>query len=247
MPKDRFSALDISTHSLHCKLEEYHEEISGVRDGIIALTEAVAQLNRDRSTHNNLNENNDGRSVNRNHGGFNGNNNEGNNGVNHDGIQPRFSWLDFPRFNGDDPMGGIYKADQFFRYQGTIAQEKVLLASFHLQDDALQWYKWYARSQPNVSWEEFIQALCVRFGPSDYEDFDEALSRLHQTNKVCEYQGQFERLAVRVQDWPEKALVGCYIEGLKEDIRAEVKLFRPTTLLHATGLARLQEDRLYRL
>uniref|UniRef100_A0A2N9H8H7 RNA-directed DNA polymerase n=1 Tax=Fagus sylvatica TaxID=28930 RepID=A0A2N9H8H7_FAGSY len=246
-PEDRFSALEVSTHSLHRKLEEYHEEISGVRDGMAALTEAVAQLNRDRSTRNNLNDNNDGGSVNHGHGAVNGNHNEGNNRVNHGGVQTRFSRLDFPRFNGDDPTGWIYKADQFFRYQGTIAQEKVLLASFHLQDDALQWYQWYARSQPNVRWEEFTQALCVRFGPSDYEDFDEALSRLRQTGTVREYQGQFERLAARVQDWPEKALLGCYIGGLKEDIRAEVKLFRPTTLLHATGLARLQEDRLYRL
>ena len=38
-----------------------------------------------------------------------------------------------------------------------------------------------------------------------------------------------------------------YVSGLKEEIRSEVKLFRPTTLLHATSLAQLQEDKLQRM
>ena len=98
-----------------------------------------------------------------------------------------------------------------------------------------------------MQWEEFTQALCVRFGPSDYEDFDEALTKVRQIGTVREYQMLFERLAARVQDWPQRAMVGSYIGGLKEEIRSEVKLFGPTTLLHATSLARFQEDKLQRL
>lgn len=37
------------------------------------------------------------------------------------------------------------------------------------------------------------------------------------------------------------------IGGLKEEISSEVKIFRPTTLLHAASLARLQEDKLQKL
>ena len=47
-----------------------------------------------------------------------------------------------------------------------------------------------------------------------------------------------------MQKWLEKALIGSYIGGLKDEIRSEVKLFRPTTLVHATSLARLQEEKL---
>ena len=89
--------------------------------------------------------------------------------------------------------------------------------------------------------------MCVRFGPFDYEDFDEALAKLCQMGTVREYQAQFERIASRVQEWPEKALIGSYIGGLKDEIRSEVKLFRPTTLVHATSLARLQEEKLQRI
>ena len=63
---------------------------------------------------------------------------------------------------------------------------------------------------------------------------------------VREYQAQFERIASRVQEWPVKALMGSYIGGLKEEIQSEVKLFHRTTLVHATSLARLQEDKLQR-
>ena len=61
---------------------------------------------------------------------------------------------------------------------------------------------------------------------------------------VREFQAQFERIASRVQEWPEKALMGSYIGGWKDKIRSEVKVFHPTTLVHATSLAQLQEDKL---
>lgn len=70
--------------------------------------------------------------------------------------------------------------------------------------------------------------------------------KLHQMGSVREYQTQFEWLASRVQEWPERALVGSYIGGLKDEIQSEVKLFHPTTLVHATSLARLQEDMMQR-
>ena len=50
-----------------------------------------------------------------------------------------------------------------------------------------------------------------------------------------------------MQEWPEKALIGSYVGGLKDEIRSEVKLFCRTTLVHATSLARLQEEKLQRI
>lgn len=49
-----------------------------------------------------------------------------------------------------------------------------------------------------------------------------------------------------VEKWPEHALVESYIGGLKDEIRSEVKLFHPTIIVHATSLARLQEDNMQR-
>jgi hypothetical protein len=90
-----------------------------------------------------------------------------------------------------------------------------------------------------ICWEDFTTVLCVRFGPSDYENFDEALAKLRQIGSVREYQNHFERLTAMMHNWPETALVGSYIGGLKDEIQTKVKLFRPTSLQHTNSLARL--------
>jgi len=50
--------------------------------------------------------------------------------------------LSFPKFNGDDPTGWIYKAEQYFDFQNIVPNQQVQLASFHLEGIALQWHRW---------------------------------------------------------------------------------------------------------
>ena len=78
------------------------------------------------------NHNPEGSSPNRNSGS------EGTQGGTIGGVQTRISQVDFPQFNGEDPTRWIYKAEKIFKYQKTADEEKIALASFHLQDDALQ-------------------------------------------------------------------------------------------------------------
>ena len=40
------------------------------------------------------------------------------------------------------------------------------------------------RTWPEVPQEEFMRASCVGLGPFEYEDFDEALSKLGKTGMV---------------------------------------------------------------
>ena len=185
---DRLAALEISTHSLKQQTDSHREEFAGMKGAMEALTDAVAKMSRAmesrgiRVDENHSDDNRDHGSINRNR-----ETREGSRGIHQGGLQTRFARLDFPRFDGDNPTGWIYKAEQFFHYQRTDDNEKVLLASFHLQDDALEWYQWYEQSQPNMTWEQFTQALCIHFGLSDYKDFDEALVKLQQTGTVREY------------------------------------------------------------
>jgi hypothetical protein len=53
---------------------------------------------------------------------------------------------------------------------------------------------------------------------SNDEYFDEAVVKLCQMSTVREYRTQIERLAARVHNWSERALVESYIGGLKEEI-----------------------------
>lgn len=167
---DQLAALEVSSHSLQRQVDDQREELTGIYESIDALFNAVAKARSERTNESNQNDNHRNGSVNWNHGESSG----GPTG----GIQTRFPHLDFPHFNREDPTGWIYKVEQFFHYQRTAREERVVLASFHLQDEALQWYQWYEKTQPNMQWEEFTQALCVHFGPSNYEDFDKALAKL---------------------------------------------------------------------
>ena len=53
---------------------------------------------------------------------------------------PKLAKLDFPRYDGsEDPITWICRVEQFFEYQDTPDDEKVKLASYHLDGDAQIW------------------------------------------------------------------------------------------------------------
>ena len=48
--------------------------------------------------------------------------------------------LEFPRFQGEDPTYWVYRENQFFSYHNTPEHQKVIMASYHLDGDALIWF-----------------------------------------------------------------------------------------------------------
>jgi hypothetical protein len=84
--------------------------------------------------------------------------------------------------------------------------------------------------------------LLVRFGPTEVEDYDEALTKIQQIGTLREYQQEFKRLANRVEGWRQKALVGAFLGGLKSDIVFAVRMFKPKTLCDAIELARMRDE-----
>lgn len=131
-----------------------------------------------------------------------------------------------------------------------VETEKVSLASFHLEGEANQWWQWlrraYKEEGKDVTWSIFVEELWSRFGPTDREDFDEALSRVKQTGSLRDYQREFERLGNRVQGWTQKALVGTFMGGLKAEIADGIRMFKPKTLKEAISLARMRDDQMTR-
>ena len=105
--------------------------------------------------------------------------------------------------------------------------QQVQLASFHLEGIALQWHRWLAKFRGPLTWDEFTNLIQLRFGPTDYEDPSEALTRLKQTIIIAAYQEGFERLSHRVDNLPEKFLIGCFIAALGDDIHIDVKIKQP--------------------
>jgi hypothetical protein len=52
------------------------------------------------------------------------------------------------------------------------------------------------------------------------------------------------RLANRVVGWPQKALIGTFVGGLKEEIAAEVCSSKSMTLREAFGVVQMRDERL---
>jgi hypothetical protein len=121
---------------------------------------------------------------------------------------------------------------------------RVEIASIHLEGEAVQWYDWFEASRGTPTWAAFVEGLLVRFGPSAFEDVDGELAKIRQTSFVNEYQSRFERLANRARDWYEQQLIGTFVEGLRSDIRREVKTYQPRTIVAAFSFAQVQEEKL---
>ncbi|XP_042964611.1 uncharacterized protein LOC122298826 [Carya illinoinensis] len=158
------------------------------------------------------------------------------------GGVPRNFRLDFPRFNGLEPAGWVFKANQYFDCFQVPFHQKLMVASHHMDGEALVWYQNGLDSGQFNSWETLVVALQTRFGPSSFDDPMEALTRLRQTSSVSLYTSQFEALTNRLRGLSERHKMSCFISGLKDDIRIPVKMFNPLNLGAAFGLAKLQEE-----
>ena len=97
-----------------------------------------------------------------------------------------------------------------------------------------------------VTWELFEEEIWARFGPTECEDFDEALSKVRQIGSLHDYQKEFERLGNRVHGWSQKALVGSFMGGLRSEISETIRMFKPKTLKEETSLARMKDEQLQR-
>ena len=52
-------------------------------------------------------------------------------------TQTKFSKQNFSTFNGENPTGWVYKCERVFKYDEVPEQEKVGIASIHLEGKAL--------------------------------------------------------------------------------------------------------------
>nr|CAD1821649.1 unnamed protein product [Ananas comosus var. bracteatus] len=167
---------------------------------------------------------------------------EGNN-THRSQFAPRFTKIEFPRFDGEDLKGWMYRCEQFFEIDGTAEDAKVKLAAIHLEGRALQWHQIFMKSRLTRSiptWEEYVSALNTRFGSDLFDDPMAELKSLRQLGSVLEYQDKFDTLLNRVE-LSEEYAVSCFLSGLKDEIQIPIRMFQPRTLQRVLSLAKLQE------
>ena len=86
-------------------------------------------------------------------------------------VQPKPVRLEFSRYDGvEDPTMWLCRAEQYFEFQKTAKDEKVHLASYHMEGDAQVWIQQKKVLRPQMEWDELKIELMLRFGTATYED-----------------------------------------------------------------------------
>jgi hypothetical protein len=154
--------------------------------------------------------------------------------------EPRAMELEFPRLKGGDPTSWMFRAIQYFEYYQVHDASKVMHASYHLDDDALIWFK--SCEHDLGCWDNFARAIQLRFGPPSYDDPMELLIKLKHVNSIEEYKGLFESLSNRIRNLSSMHKLNCFMSGLKDKVRLAIKMQGPRTLGEAYALAKIQEQ-----
>ncbi|KAK9068701.1 hypothetical protein SSX86_012816 [Deinandra increscens subsp. villosa] len=169
-------------------------------------------------------------------GGYSRFDDEDSSGSNHRHYRP-YNKIDFPSFSDGDPRGWVLKAEKYFRYYNIPEDEKVDVAAMHLEGDALDFYSWVAADQAIEFWDELVRALQKNFGPAEFQNPDEHLCSIKQTGTVQEYRQEFAKRSSRVTNWPEHCLLGVFLNGLKDDLKSDVRIHKPRTVYKAMSIA----------
>ncbi|CAM8968817.1 unnamed protein product [Rhodiola kirilowii] len=151
--------------------------------------------------------------------------------------------LDLPPFTGDNVTSWLFQIERFFMFHETPEDQKLHIAAFYMSGPALQWVHWMHRTHQLTSWDSFVRNLELRFGPSAYQNPEGSLYKLRQHASVSSYLTEFETLSTRTSGLSSENLLNCFVSGLRDDIRRELYLLRPTSLHQAIGMAKLVEEK----
>ncbi|KAL0371048.1 UNVERIFIED_CONTAM: hypothetical protein Sangu_0422900 [Sesamum angustifolium] len=134
----------------------------------------------------------------------------------------------------------------FLELISTIGEDqKVPLASVHLEGKADVWFQGSMEGKGSLSWQEFVSAVLERFEDLDCEKVMGKFSKLQQETTVNAYLDKFEELNSYMmefnKDLNEELFVMKFISGLRKDIKGLTSTMKPKTLNQAIILAKNQE------
>jgi hypothetical protein len=85
------------------------------------------------------------------------------------------------------PSAWIYKANQYFKYYQVPNLEKILIAYYHIEGEALIWFEDFEDSFDK--WKSFIKALKTIFGPTSYDGPIKSINKGEANLKCSRLQG----------------------------------------------------------
>jgi hypothetical protein len=154
--------------------------------------------------------------------------------------------LDFPKFEGGNPVEWIRQCEKCFQMSATPDEYKFSLAQLYIVGKADVWLRRSKILQQNPTWPKFCEMLIQRFSSHSSYQLVETFNHLKQNNAtVIEYAEQFEELMATIaEENPELSegwFVRCFVNGLRDGIKYQLRPLRPPTLTEAFWLAKDME------
>lgn len=150
-----------------------------------------------------------------------------------DGVAPRV-WLD--------------RCLAYFELYHVPQHNWVATSALYVEGHAALWLRAFRQTHPVITWDLFRRAVEEEFGPEKFESSMHDLLQLRQTGTVAEYRQQFEvhmyNMIALDATLSSKFFVTQFLLGLKDELRAAVRIQAPTSITRATVFARIQEEEL---
>ena len=134
--------------------------------------------------------------------------------------------VNLPLFEGEDAPGWVDRIERYFQIRGVLPEEWLLAAKAVVEGQALMWFHWWEAKAVVQSWPRFCEAVVKRFQPEVAWDLYLTLLALEQEGTVCEYRDWFESLCRHLKIEERKYLHSFFLNGLKEEVRAEVRIHK---------------------
>lgn len=133
--------------------------------------------------------------------------------------------MEIPVFSGDDPHGWIIRVERYFRINGVREREKLDAVVIAMEGRALNWFQWWEEQAAMRTWEEFKVAVKRRFCPALLNNPLGPLLSLKQEGTVMEFREKFELHMAPLNREERVMLESIFLNGLKIEIQAELKLY----------------------
>jgi hypothetical protein len=158
--------------------------------------------------------------------------------------------LEFPRFDGENPIGWLRQAEKYFTLVATPLYQRVKFAEIFLVGKADHWLRSTGVNTSSLSWSEFAIMINNRFAAETSIEFIDNFKHAEQNLSVASYNDSFEELMGKIRmrnpNLIEDYFVDCFISRLKNYIKVPLRSYAPSTLVHAYSLARNYETTLHR-
>ncbi|KAF7810390.1 Retrotransposable element Tf2 [Senna tora] len=115
----------------------------------------------------------------------------------------KYRRLELPIFNGEDPIGWLFRVERYFIVNAVPGEEKLDDVAVCMEGKALNWLQ------------------CT----------------------VGDYRERFELLSAPLKDATKEILIGFYQNGLKEEVRAELRMTQAQNLIDIMDMSQKVEER----